>query len=221
MKRLRALCVMLLVLGLSAQAYGNVLVYNLYGSVQTVDTAANEGDTKVVLGYLVMDVNAVSGTADESSVVLYGREGRRNRVYTIYDDVVNLAKYGNNVAVMIDTGTHNSIIMTGRIRALNIGTRRAPFRLDAASALSGAMSLQWGQLFDLSESLVGAGAMQASLNNQLTRTAYSSPDGVTETIDSILTNLEARGYHELVEEEEPTIPDEPGDDEQPGDDMPN
>jgi hypothetical protein len=212
MKRLRALCVMLLVLWISAQAYGNVLVYNLYGSVQTVDTAANAGDTKVVLGYMVMDVNVVSGTADESSVVLYGRAGRRNRVYTIYDDVVNLAKYGNFVTVMIDTGTGNSIIMTGRIRALNIGSRRAPFRLDAASALSGAMSLQGGQLFDLSESLIGAGAMQASLNNQLTRTAYSSPDGVAEAVDSILTNLEARGYHDIVEDEEPTIPDEPGDD---------
>lgn len=215
MKRLRALCVMLLVLGLSAQAYGNVLVYDLFGAVQTVDTAANNGDTKVVLGYLVMDVNEVSGTADESSVVLYGSAGRRNRVYTVYDDVVNLAKYGNFVAVMIDTGTGNSIILTGRIRALNIGSRRAPLRLEAASALSGAISLQWGQLFVLSESLIGAGAMQASLNNQLTRTAYSSPDGVAETVDSILTNLEARGYHELAEDEEPTIPDEPGDGGQP------
>ena len=207
---------MLLVFGFSAQAYGTVLVYNLYGAVQTVDTVANDGDTKVVMGYMVMDVNETSGTAEGSSVVLYGREGWQNRIYVIYDDVVNYAEYGNHVAVMIDTGTGNSIILTGRIRTVNIGPRRQPLRLEAANSLSGAMSLKGGQLFDLSESLVGAGAMQASLNEQLTRTVYASPDGVAEAADVILTNLEARGYQYLAADEEPPTPDEPD-----GGDVPN
>jgi hypothetical protein len=206
---------MLLVLWISAQAYGNVLVYNLYGVVQTVDTAANDGDTKVVMGYMVMDVNETSGTADESSVVLYGSAGWRNRVYVIYDDVVNFAKYGSHVAVMIDTGTGNSIILTGRIRTVNIGPRRQPLRLEAANSLSGAMSLQWGTLFDLDELLVGAGAMQASLNEQLTRTAITSAAGLDATADAILANLEARGYQYLAADDEPT-PDEPD-----GGDVPN
>jgi len=136
-----------------------------------------------------MDVNDVTGAADESSVVLYGR---RNRIYVVYDNVVNLAKYGNFVAVTIDTGTANTIILTGRIRTVNVGPRRQPLRIAAAASLAGAMSLQAGQLFDPDELLVGAGAMQAVLNNLLTRTAYSSPDGLNETLDTVLTNLEER-----------------------------
>ncbi len=200
MKRLAAVCVVLLVLGLSAQAYGYVLVYNLYGMVQTVDTAANDGDMKVVLGYMVLDVDAVSGTAEESSVVLYGRQGR-NRIYTINDNIVNLAKYGNCVTVMAETGFGGSFILTGRVTRGN-GLAE---RLGAAGSLTGAMSLQWGVLFDPNESLVGAGAMQAMLNNPMTRTANSSPDRFAETVDSIIANLEASGYQELVEEE----PEEP------------
>jgi len=212
MKRLAALCVMLLALGLGAQAYGNVLVYNLYGAVQTVDTVANAGGTKVVLGYLVVDVNDTSGLADASAVVLYGNAGWRNRVYVVCDDVVNYAEYGNNAAVMIDTGTGSTIILTGRIRTVNIGLRRQTLRITAANSLSGAMSLQYSTLFNLDESLIGAGAMQASLNEQLTRAAIMSAAGLDDTADSILTNLEARGYRSLAGDEEPP-PEEPTDGE--------
>jgi len=216
MKRLAAAWVILLVLAWGAQAYGNVLVYNLFGVAQTVDTASDDGDTKLVTGYMVLDVNNVSATADASSIILYGRE-RRSRVYTIYDDVVNLTKYGDYIAVMIDTGTGNTIVLTGRIRTVRIGAWRRGLVLQAANSLSGAISFKWGTLFDLDESLVGAGAMQASLNNQLTRNNYSSPDGVEEAVDAILTNLEARGYQYLSQDEEPPVPDEPddGEDEEP------
>jgi hypothetical protein len=200
MKRLAAVCVVLLVLGVNAQAYGYVLVYNLYGMVHTVDTAANNGDMKVVLGYMVLDVDAVSGTAEASSVVLYGRQGR-NRVYTVNDDIVNYAKYGSYITVMMDTGLGKSFILTGRItRSTGLAEK-----LGAAGSFTGAMSLQWGQLYDPNESLVGAGAMQAMLNNPMTRNANSSPDRFDETVDSIIANLEASGYQELAEEE----PDEP------------
>ena len=195
---------MLLVSGLGAQSYGAVLVYNMFGMVQTVDTAANDGDTQMVNGFLVMDVNEETGAAEASSLVLYGRAGWQNKVYTIYDDVVSLTEYGNFVAVTIDTGNGDSIILTGRIRTRGRGNELAA-SLGAASSLSGAMSLQEGRLFEVNESLVGAGAMQASLNNRMTRTANVSPDLFGETVDSIIANLEARGFQVLMEEE-PQMP---------------
>jgi len=48
MKKLLAAFVMLLVLWIGSQASAGILVYNLFGSVQTVDTASDDGDTKTV-----------------------------------------------------------------------------------------------------------------------------------------------------------------------------
>jgi hypothetical protein len=203
MKRLAAVCVVLLVLGVSAQAYGYVLVYNLYGAVHTVDTAADQSNLKIVVGYMVLDVDTVTGTAEASSVIFYGGQ-RRGGVYTVNDDIVNLAKYGSYVTVMMDTGLGNSFVLTGRISTRGNGLAE---RLGEAGSLIGAMSLKWAMLFDPNESLVGAGAMQAMLNNPMTRTANSSADRFAQTVDSIIANLEAMGYQELAEEEPP--PGEP------------
>lgn len=215
MKRLAALWVILFVLGLSTGAYGDVLVYNLYGVAQTVDTVSNDGDTKVIRGYMVLDVNEESSSADASYVVFYGRNGR-SRIYTFYEDIVVLTKYGNYLSVMMDTGTGNSVILTGRIGTVRIGPRRQRLRLNAANSLSGAISLQWSTLFDLDESLVGAGALRAYLNQQLTRNVYASPDGLEEAVDDVLANLEARGYQYLSPDDEgPPDDEEPPDDENP------
>ncbi len=212
MKRVAVTCVMLLVLGVSTQAYGYVLVYNLFGAVPTVDTETDTGDTKFVNGVMILNIDEETGACEESSIVLYGREGWRSRVYTIYDDIVELARYGNYVTVMADTGTGDNIILTGRTSARTMGL---PSRVRAANSLSGGISLEWGQLFDLEESLVGAGAMQARLDRWRTRSAnFSSADGIDETVDSVIASLESRGYQFLGEEEEPPD-DEPGDEEPP------
>jgi hypothetical protein len=203
MKKSVLVCVMLAALGISAQAYGYVLVYNVFGMVQAVDTADNSRDLKTVNGFIVLNVNETDGTVDESSVVLYGREGWRNRIFTVTDDAVVLTPYGNSIVLMVDTGMGNEIIMTGRARNTNIGLAG---RTSAAPTLEGGMSLVGGQLFDLNEWLVGAGAMQAMLNNWLTRNANQTAITVDEAVDSILTNLESRGFVQLVDEVEPPLP---------------
>jgi len=206
MKRLAMVFVVLMALGVCAQADAFVLVYNAFGFVQAVDTASNDQDLKMVNGYIVLNINETDGTADESSVVLFGRVGWRNRVFTVTDDAVVFTPFGNFVTLAADTGAGSKIILTGRLRSRNVGLAA---RVAAATVLDGAITFEEAQLFDLEESLVGAGAMQAILNNFLTRNANVSANTVDEVVDAILTNLEARGFQELVEEEDPEDPPVP------------
>jgi hypothetical protein len=200
MKKLAAVCLVLMVLGISAQANGYVLVYNLFGVVQGVDTAASERAVKIVNGFAVVSINETDGTVDGSNLVLYGREGWRNRLYKLHADAVNLATYGNFTTMIIEAGNGNTIVLTGRIRARNIGLAG----MEAASPmLSGVMTLQWGQLFDLNESLVGSGEMAATLNNFMTRSANAAATDVDAVADSIIMSLEARGYSILDQDEGP------------------
>jgi hypothetical protein len=168
--------------------------------VQAVDTLAEDSETKFVNGFLVMEFNEADGIAEESCLVLFGREGRNTRLYTVYDNTVNLAVYGNYATAIIEAGTGSTIVMTGRMRARNVGN---PQRENAATILNGAMTLQWGQLFDIEESLIGSGSMQATLNDWLTRNANSTGAEVGDMVYSIIETLEARGYEPVVEEEEP------------------
>ncbi|MGA2094051.1 MAG: hypothetical protein ABSH16_11710 [Sedimentisphaerales bacterium] len=202
MKKLLMVGLMMVVLGITAQANAYVLVYNLFGMVQAVDTAANGQVTQLLSGYIVLNINETDGTVDDSSIILYGRQGWRSRFYTVADDIVNFTTYGNFVTLIADNGQGDRIILTGRLRGANIG---ASARQRVADPLSGAMTLQNGQLFDANASLTGAGAMQANLNTWLTRNANSSATAFGDVVNSIISNLESRGF-QPVEESEPPVP---------------
>jgi hypothetical protein len=203
MKKLLVAGLMTAVLSITAQANAYVLVYNLFGNVQAVDTAANDQVTQLLSGYIVMNINETDGIVDDSSVILYGRQDWRNRFYTIDDNIVSFTTYGNYVTLVAGNGQGNLIILTGRIRSANIG---AATRQQAATNLSGAMTLEYGQLFDVDALLTGGGDMQAMLNNWLTRNANSSGNTIDEVVDSILSNLESRGFQQAGDQEEIPLP---------------
>jgi hypothetical protein len=203
MKKLLVAGLMMAVLGITAQANAYVLVYTLLGNVQAVDIAANDQVTQMLNGYIVLNVNEADGTVDDSSMVLFGREGWRNRYYSIDDYAVNFTTYGNYVTLVAGNGQGNIIILTGRLRSTNVG---AAARQQAATNLNGAMTLEYGQLFDFNASLTGAGAMQATLNNWLTRSVNSSGGTVDDVLDSIISNLESRGFQLIGDQEEPPMP---------------
>ncbi len=206
MKKLLVAGLMTAVLSITAQANAYVLVYNLFGNVQAVDTAANEQVTQLLSGYIVMNINETDGTVDDSSVILYGRQGWRNRYYTIDDNIVSFSTYGDYVTLVADNGQGNLIILTGRLRGTNIS---ASTRQQVAGSLSGAMTLQDGQLFDANALLTGAGAVQATLNNLFTRSANASGDTLDDVLDSIISNLEWRGFQQAGDEAEPPVPGDP------------
>jgi hypothetical protein len=203
MKKLLVAGLMIAVLSITAQANAYVLVYNLFGNVQAVDTAANDQVKQMLSGYIVMTINDADGIVDDSSVILYGRQGWQNRFYTIDDDIVSFTTYGNYAVLIAGNGQGNVIILTGRLRSANIG---AATRQRAAASLSGAMTLEYGQLFDTNELLTGGGAMQATLNNWLTRIANSSDTAFGDLVDSILTNLESRGFQQTENQEDVPLP---------------
>jgi hypothetical protein len=203
MKKLLVAGLMIAVLSITAQANAYVLVYNLFGNVQAVDTAANDQVKQMLSGYIVMNINDADGIVDDSSVILYGRQGWQNRFYTIDDDIVSFTTYGNYAVLIAGNGQGNVIILTGRLRSANIG---AATRQRAAASLSGAMTLEYGQLFDTNDLLTGGGAMQATLNNWLTRIANSSDTVFDDLVDSILSYLESRDFQQVGDQEEPPLP---------------
>jgi hypothetical protein len=203
MKKLLMIGLVMAVLGISAQANAYVLVYNLFGTVQAVDTAANGQVTQFLNGYIVMNINDTEGTVDGSSVILYGRQGWNNKFYTIDDDIVNFTAYGNFVTLIVDDGLSNRIVLTGRLRNANVG---AATREKVADPLSGAMTLQNGQIFNLDQSLIGAGAMQAILNGRLTRSVNTSGTAFDDVVNSILSNLESRGFQWVDNQADPGMP---------------
>jgi len=200
MKKLLVAGLMIAVLSITAQANAYVLVYNLFGNVQAVDTAANDQVTQWLSGYIVLNVNDADGIVDDSSVILYGRQGRQDRFYAIDDDIVSLTTYGKYAVLVAGNGQGNVIILTGRLRSSNIGDAT---RQQVAASLSGAMTMEYGQLFDTNELLTGGGTMRATLNRWLTRSANSSDTVFDDLVDSILSYLESRGYQQPEDQEVP------------------
>jgi hypothetical protein len=203
MKKLLVAGLMTAVLSITAQANAYVLVYSLFGNVQAVDTAANDQVTQMLSGYIVLNVNDADGIVDDSSIILYGRQGWQNRFYTIDDDIVSFTTYGNYAVLIAGNGQGNIIILTGQLRSSNIGSAT---RQQVATNLSGAMTLEYGQLFDANELLTGGGAMRATLNSWLTRSANYSDAGFDDLVDSILSYLESRGFQQTEDQEDVPLP---------------
>lgn len=196
---------MMVVLGISSQANAYVLVYNLFGMVQAVDTTASSQVTQLLNGYIVINVSDDDGTVTDSSVILYGRQGWNNKFYTVGDNIVNFTAYGNFVTLIADNGSGDKIILTGQLRNTNIGTSS---RQLIANMLNGAMTLQNGQLFDTNASLVGAGAIQATLNGWFTRGTNSASTAFGDVVNSITSNLESRGFQLVGNPVEPPPADD-------------
>jgi hypothetical protein len=213
MKRLAVLCVVLMAMGVCAPSYGYVLVYDLFGSVRSVDVATNAIDRSNVRGFLTADIDEASGAVVATELVLFGRDAGRNRVY-IVSDAVNMTMYGNNAAVVFDDGQGVSMILTGgRARqAANIGLAQ---RMRIITTMDGSMHIWQSALFDTNAVLVGSGGISAMLDFSLTRGANRAGEGIDDVVNDITTWLAARGFADITDE--PPVPNDPGD----GDPVPN
>ena len=203
MKRLVMLCVMAAVLGVCSQSYGYVLVYDVWGQVQAVNTEANAIDRTMVRGSLVVDINETQGVATAGELVLFNRVWRGPGVYTV-SDTAGMTIYGNSVVAVIDTNAPGGkIIMTGntgRMFGRNIGLAD---RKNVANMLNGSIQLNGGILFDANESLVGGGNISATQDLWQTRNANMNTESVSNVVDGIITFLQSLGFTELTMIEPP------------------
>jgi hypothetical protein len=203
MKRVAVLCVLAAVLGVCSQSYGYVLVYEIWGQVNAVDTPANTMNRSMVRGVLVMDIDEAQGFATEATLLLYNRAWGGQGLYTV-SDAVGINIYGNSIAAVMDTSwMGGQIIMTGSIGkmwGMNIGLAN---RKNVANTMDGSIHLNGGTLFDANDVLVGTGIMTARLNLQATRSANMSGNNVSAVVDEIISlRLKSRGFTEFVMEGE-------------------
>jgi hypothetical protein len=212
MKRSAVLCVVLVAMCMCAPSYGYVLVYELFGSVSSVDVATNAMDRSTVRGYLTADIDDASGAVTATEMVLFGRDTSNQRVY-IVTDAANMTMYGNNAAVIFDNGAGVSMIMTGNTsrRAADIGLAQ---RMRVITSMGGSMHIWQSSLFT-DAVLIGEGGISAMLNSGMTRGANRAGEGIADVVNDITTWLAARGFADISAEEPP--PEDPGD----GDPIPN
>jgi hypothetical protein len=202
MKRLSVVVVLAAVLAMCSQSYGYVLSYDIWGLTKAVDTTTNTMERTGIFGKLVLNIDEEQGVATEGRLILYNRL-RGAGVYTV-SEAVNAAIYGNSLAALMDTSwMGGQIIMTGNINTnrrwrVDIGLAE---RKNIANSMDGSIHLNGGMLFDISESLVGAGTMAATLNLQATRAANINGDSVADVADGIISWLVGKGFTELTYEE--------------------
>lgn len=189
---------MLLLMGLCASSYGDVLSYNVFGVVRAVDIESDNLDRTAINGFLVVDVNETEGAITSSSLVLFGRDEDGARVYRRYDDTAYLTLAGNAEAFVIDAGQGCVIILTGNTRDR---FRRHLNGINAANVLEGSIQIEWGSLLDLNQVLVGSGFLTANLNVEKTRDAALNARTVADIVDEIVQRLEQRGFVLVIAEE--------------------
>jgi hypothetical protein len=211
MKKLTLILVVMVMACMCSQSYAYLLAYNLSGTVRAADVDSNDFVNTLVNGFLVIDINSEQGTLDGSSLVLFSKECKRchkeynraynetyrcDRFYTRYDDVVNLQTQSKVVEMIINAGSGTTLIFTGRLNNRNIGLAD---KESVASLLDGVISLQFGQLFDPNQSLIGGGEASGALNLCLTRRANESSEPLDDVVGAFIERLEEAGYEAVTE----------------------
>jgi hypothetical protein len=198
MKKLPALFVILIMLGICTSSYGYFLVYNLSSTVYGIDDT-NIYDTNLAMipfkGYLVMDFNDDNSLID-ANMILYGRDPNNHKVYVqlnssdsnefLYSYVLERGNvrnfYGLNGRPPFD---FNSFMM-GDVRDVNIGLAN---RRPLAPSLKGGFTGERGIFFSLNQKFGEVGNISASLYTFATKTANGTPPQTQDNIINELTGI--------------------------------
>jgi hypothetical protein len=200
-KKLSAVLVVLVMLGICTSSYGYFLIYNLTGAVRGVDT----NDTVVTIhfkGYLVMDFNDSNSLID-ANMIMYGRDSHRHKVYV----QLNASDSNEFLAVTISPRDKRTfyelngsslfdfnLFMMGSVFRRNIGLAQGK---DIASELRGVITNQEGIFFTLDQEITGVGTdISASLFTLATRGVNDphnhfpitphTQDGIVDALKEIL-----------------------------------
>ena len=186
MKKLSALFVVLIMLGICTSSYGYFLIYKLSGTIR--GAMYNRSDTKTIgiddtnavtipfKGLLVMnlaldEVNDTN-TLIDANMIIYGRDTNDHKVYVQLNssdsneflDAFILERgnkrhfYGLNGKSPFDFNA----FMIGDVHSINIGLPHG-YRILLASSLKGSITGGYGIFLDLDQEIAEVGNISASL----------------------------------------------------------
>jgi len=202
MRKLLALFVMLVVLGVCAQSYGFLVVYNVSCPVKGVDDTT--AVTIPLKGYLVLNLDDVDGDLVDANLILYGKDSDKNKVYVVLNDSdsndfldISIQRQGEQVIVGIDAGGPFDFesLMLGKVKATNVGLAD---KQDIPGSLKGVIAVWDGILLDTGQDVTATGNISAT--NWSGATKYINKEGWTQdqTVTQLRTDLEDKGYEAVV-----------------------
>jgi hypothetical protein len=221
MKKLSALFVVLVMLGICTSSYAYFLIYKLSGTIRGVMYSRSDtntigiDDTNAVTipfkGCLVMnlaldEVNDTN-TLIDANMIIYGRDANNHKVY------VQLNSSDSNEfldSYILERGNKRhfyrlngmspfdfNAFMMGDVHSVNIGLPHG-YRILLASSLKGPIAAGYGIFLDLDQEIAGAGNISASLWTLATKGVNNpdNPDPYTpHTQDGIIEALKGIGEY--------------------------
>jgi hypothetical protein len=209
MKRLSALFVVLVMLGISTSSYGYFLIYNLTGTIRGIiynraDTnTMGIDDTNAVTipfkGSLVMNLDNDTNSLIDANMIIDGKDPNGHKVYVQLNASdsngflnPNILERGNKRRFYVLNGKSpfdfNSF-MLGTVRNTDIGLAH---RKLIATTLKGAITVEDSIFLDVDHNITGVGTISASLFtlatngvNNLNNTFPITPRTQDEIIDAL------------------------------------
>lgn len=210
MKRLSALFVILVMLGICTSSYGYFLIYKLSGTTRgimynrsdTYTKGITVDDTNAVTipfrGCLVMNLDNDTNSLIDANMIIYGRDPNNKKVYVqlnAHDSNEFLDPYtlerGNKRHFYALNGKSPfdfNVFMMGRVEKVNIGLPDAN-RILLASSLKGSITAENSMFLSFDQKIVGVGSISASLWTLATKGVNNpdNPDPITpHTQDAII-----------------------------------
>ena len=217
MKRLSALFVVLVMLGICTSSYGYFLIYKLSGTIRGImynrsDTYTKGiDDTNAVTipfkGCLVMNLDNDTNSLIDANMIIYGRDPNNHKVYVQLNsndsneflDPYTLER-GNKRHFYVLNGKSPfdfNAFMMGHVGKANIGLPDGN-RILLASSLKGSITAENSIFLSLDQKIVGVGNISASLWTLATKGVNNpdNPDPYTpHTQDGIIDALKGIGEY--------------------------
>ena len=200
MKRLSAVLVVLVMLGMCAPSYGYFLIYNLSGKIKGTDGTVDIKKVTIPFkGFLVMNFDNDTNSLVDANMIIYGKNTGRHKVYVqlnahdsnefldasvLPQDVRNFYALNGNSPFGFE-----SLIM-GNVHRRTIGHA---LRKDIAPDLSGVITGEEGIMLGLDQDIAGVGNISATLYGVATK-GVNSPDNhvAPHTQEGIIDTLKVR-----------------------------
>jgi hypothetical protein len=200
MKRLSAVLVILLMLGLCTPSFGYFLIYTLHGAIKGTEGAVDiEKETTDFKGYLVMNINADTNQLIDANMIFYGKDPNHHKVYVLLNQSDSNGFLDASILYRDDRNFYElnghtpfdfKIFVRGDVHNSSIGL---PSKKRTASSLYGAITNESGMLFAVGQELTGTGNISVScysiatkgVNNINNHVAPKTQEGIIDALKQI------------------------------------
>jgi hypothetical protein len=202
MKRLSAVLVVLVMLGMCTSSYGYFLIYNLSGRIKGTDGTVDVKKVTIPFkGFLVMNFDDDTNSLVDANMIIYGKNQNRHKVYVqlnahdsneFLDTAVLKQDVRNFYSLNGESPFGFGSLIMGNVHRRTIGRDIVghALRKDIAPDLSGVITQEEGIFFALDEDVAGVGRISASLygvatrgvNNPRNYVAPHTQEGIIDTL---------------------------------------